>query len=259
MQLIEFKNTKKEVLRGLFEKTNNSLGVVFVHGFERTSVEEKFRRLAEGLRKKANTFRFDFSGNGLSDGNFSTTSFDKWKSELEVALRAFKKANPKIQRVHLVAHSVAACIVLSLLPHKMVDKIVFLSPAFNQKELLRFWFTKSQNKEKNISWENYREFFDEASFQKDLTQKLRLTKTHSLLGTYHREASVLNFQEFIPFVDPKKILLIHGDKDTSVPKESNDDIPQNIKILLVKGGDHDLERPDMFAQYQKKLLHFLLT
>jgi len=46
-QIIEFKN-----LRGLLDKTNSDKGIVFVHGFERTTIERKFKAMVDELKNK---------------------------------------------------------------------------------------------------------------------------------------------------------------------------------------------------------------
>ncbi|MFH1610441.1 MAG: hypothetical protein ABIA91_00975, partial [Patescibacteria group bacterium] len=70
-QLIEFKNSKNKTLRGILDKTSSPKGIVFVHGFERTTVERKFKIIIDKLKDKISLFRFDFSGCGLSDGDFT--------------------------------------------------------------------------------------------------------------------------------------------------------------------------------------------
>jgi dipeptidyl aminopeptidase/acylaminoacyl peptidase len=57
---------------------------------------------------------------------------------------------------------------------------------------------------------------------------------------------------FIP-----ELLIVHGDADDKVPIESNDQIKKSIQTIVVVGGDHDLQRPDMVKQYLDKAVNFL--
>jgi len=53
-----------------------------------------------------------------------------------------------------------------------------------------------------------------------------------------------------------RVLHIHGEKDPAVPRES-----LNFKFsnqIIVKGGDHQMERPDLMEQWLPKAVDFLL-
>ncbi|MEK7161004.1 MAG: alpha/beta hydrolase [Patescibacteria group bacterium] len=260
-KLIEFKNQNKEVLRGLLDEAKSDLGVIFVHGFERTTVESKFKNIADAFREKVNTFRFDFSGCGLSDGKFEDLTTDKLTQELNLAVSALKSACPKIKKINFVAHSFGACVALKFVANNasLSGNLVFLGPAFNQKELLRYWFAGAQAKKEKaeISWQNFRNYFSEEKFQADLKIKERLTKEHKLFNDYFIENSTADFQEEFPKVKDRKILIIHGDKDDKVSLESNDKLFFGIEIIKVVGGDHDLQKLNMVEQYLGKAVIFL--
>lgn len=260
-KLIEFKNHKEEILRGLLDEANSASGVIFVHGFERTTVESKFKNIVDALKGKANLFRFDFSGCGLSDGKFEDLTTKKLTRELDLAVSSFRNICPKIEKINFVAHSFGACVVLRFLADyaEISGNIVFLGPAFNQKELLRYWFAGAQakNKKAEINWQNFKNYFSEEGFQEDLKRKERLTKEHKLFNNYFIENSVTDFQGDLLKVMDKKILIISGDKDDKVPMESNDKLLPGIKIIKVIGGDHDLQRQNMVEQYIGETVSFL--
>ena len=263
-KLIEFKNQNSEVLRGLLDEADDEKGLVFVHGFERTTIEMKFKNIVDALKGKINLFRFDFSGCGLSDGKFEDLTVDKLTGELVVAIKAFKSHCLQVKNISLVAHSLAGCIVLKLLGENKQDisKILFLAPAFNQKELMRYWFVVSQMKKENIqiSWNNFRKNLAEDKFQEDLAIRKRMTKGHELFNDYFLQNSEIDFQDFFGKIGmpPENILIIHGDADDKVPIQSNNHLPGDIKIVKVVGGDHDLERLDMVKQYLDKADLFLI-
>lgn len=229
-QLIEFKNQKGEVLRGLVDKTESQKGIVFIHGFEGTTIEKKFRNIVDKLKGKANLFRFDFSGCGLSDGKFEDFTIGELKDELTIAIKNFKKYCSKIKETSLIAYSLGCCAALKFISKNPggIKKIIFFSPALNQKRLLKYWIKKRA--------------FNSAVFKR-----------------YFSENKNKDYQDLFKKgkVDFKNILIIHGDNDEDVPFETNDKLPQGIKIFKVAGGDHKLRRPEMIKQYLGKIVNFL--
>ncbi len=261
LQLIEFKSHKGEILRGLLSDAKKGTGVVFAHGFERTTVESKFKNIVSKLSDKASTFRFDFSGCGLSDGSFEDITASKCVRELKNAVSVFKEACPRVKKIVLVSHSFGCCAAIKFMSENngVVDRAVFLGPAFNQKMLHRFWFASSKNKEREITWANFREFLNEKEFEEEMNKPKKMSKEHFISSAYFLENKEADYQEFIK-KSGAKMLLVHGDKDDKVPQESNDKISAigNLEILSIKNGDHDLQRMDMVCQYEDKVREFIL-
>lgn len=261
-KLIEFKNLQGETLRALFDKTDSDMGVIFVHGFERTTIESKFKNINDSIKGQVNTWRFDFSGTGLSDGKFEDFSIKKVVDELSVAIEAFQVNCPQVKKLCVVGHSIAGCIILQFLAETKGDvvKLVLLAPAFNQKTLLRYWFTRSQYKDKNITWDNYSEYLDEDEFIKDTEVDNRMIKEHYLSNNYWLENRDRDYQILYKDIDFnwESMLLIHGLGDNKVPLASNDKLPADIQTIEVENGDHDLQRPDMVEQYLDKVINFIL-
>lgn len=262
-KLIEFQAKTGETLRGLIDEADSKKAIIFVHGFERTTVEAKFKNFVDALKGKVNLFRFDFSGCGLSDGEFKDLTVDKMLGELKTAVEVFKNYCPQIENFSLVAHSLAGCVVMKFLSenNQTMQKVVFLSPAFNQKKLMRYWFASSQAKKEkaSASWFDFQKFFSEEKFQDDLKIRKRMTKEHELLNDYFAQNEKIDFQKYFADIDFPigNILIVHGRADDKVPLESNDDLPKGMKIIKVSGGDHDLQRPDMVKQYFKQVTDFL--
>lgn len=266
-KLVEFKNHKGEILRALFDKAKSKRGIIFVHGFERTTVESKFKNIIDNLKGRVNLFRFDFSGCGLSDGKFEDLTVNKLIAELTVAERNFKKISGA-EKISFVAHSLGCVVVLIYLTTSsktFVDKVIFLAPALNQKNLQRFWYAKSLIPDQLISWPNLRKYTEEKrfeqKFQEFIFQLTRMTKEHFISAKYFTESSNFDYQDYWRGVTPDllpKFMIIHGDTDDKVPIQSNDKLPAKIKKIIVSGGDHDLQRPDMVKQYLSKVVHFLL-
>lgn len=265
-RLIEFKNHKGETLRGLIDAADSlsgtKTGVILIHGFERTTVEPKFKNIIDELKGRVSTFRFDFSGHGLSDGKFEDISVEKMEKELKIAIETFKREIPHLKKINIVAHSLGACTILKLISKdpKTINKAVFMSPAFNQKDLLRYWFIKNkEGKRCDVNWSNYRKNFAEKEFQADLKIRKRMVKGHYLENGYYLENENIDYQDLFAEINfnLKKFLIIEGSLNDKLPPESNNKLPNGIEIIRIANGDHDLERPDMASQYLKKLVDFL--
>jgi len=263
-ELLEFPNNENQNIRGILTLPDKEAkkAIIYLHGFERcATTEKKFKTLSDTLTKKmATTLRFDFSGCGLSDGDFSLTTIDKQGGEF---LKAFEELKKKIgnNKISVVAHSLGACVLANELEKikPQLEKIIFISPALNQKELLKYWFVISQTKKSNpnikITWQNYKKYFDKNAFTKDCERNDKTTKANYIQANYFLQAKDIDFSEKFRNIN-LDILHIHGTKDVSVPIES-----LNIKFknqIIIEKGDHDLEKPNIINQWKDKVIDFLL-
>lgn len=263
-KLVEFKNHKREILRGLFDKAKSRMGIIFIHGFERTTIESKFKNIVDNLKGKVNLFRFDFSGCGLSDGDFTNLTVEKLSAELDKAVKKFKIISGA-QKISFIGHSLGCAVILEYLRTKSsfnFDKIILLAPALNQRELQKFWFVKSATPKTFVDWSNFKNYFSrlEEEYVRNLKTKIRATKEHLIKNDYFLETSAIDYQDLLQSMSRlqlSKILIIHGGLDDKVPIESNKRIPDWVHTIIVLNGDHDLQRPNMVRQYLKKVIDFL--
>jgi pimeloyl-ACP methyl ester carboxylesterase len=205
---------------------------------------------------KVNLLRFDFSGCGLSDGNFEDLTVKKLSSDLKSAVNLMQNYSTNIT---LVAHSLAGCVVLDYLQNgeKNIKKAVFLSPALNQKKLQRFWFVTNAMKKSKVetNWDNYQKYLKEKDFEEWMNIKKRMTKANFISNGYFLENKEVDYTALLEKIK-LPMLIVHGDADDKVPLESYKPSKQ-VKLIKVAGGDHDLERPDMVEQYLNKIVVFI--
>ncbi len=259
MRLIEFENSQAETLRAVWSPADGNTAVVCLHGFERLSEEQKFANIERQLRGKMPVLRLDHSGCGLSDGSFKDLTVEKLVGEVGALISELQAQPSDIKRVSFVAHSLGACAGLRYaVDHPdVVGKLVFLSPAFNQQALLRYYFVSSTVKDKEITWSNYQGHLDEKAFQEFAAQEQKVMGEHYLGNEYHQENKDRDYQFLLEDIDPERILIVYGDKDKAVPFESNDWLPEDLRTIKVEGGDHDLEKPTMVEQYLDEVVGFL--
>jgi len=262
-QLVEFQNTKNETLRGILlrGKEKSSKGVIFISGFERTgTTEPKFKDLADRLSNIGiPSFRFDFSGLGLSDGDFRETTLYNWVKEFDNAYKLFlSKTGAK--SIYVVAHSLGACVLGEYLKQNPndIEKAVLISPALNQRDLMRYWYVsgkmKKENPEQLIEWANYRNFLDEDEFKKEVNKTDKMSKYNFIGVEYFQGCSELNLSNSFKKYK-NNFLHIHGENDSSVPLESLG--LEFSNRILVKEGDHDMERPNQRIQWIEKAIEYL--
>lgn len=258
-ELAEWKPNQQSTLRGLIDMGESSTQwLVTVPGFERTCVEPKFTVAKDlALSQGYSCFRFDFSGCGLSDGGFETITVERQTQELVSAI-SYLKTRFEAKSISLFAHSLGACIALKavLEQPEFISKLILLAPAFNQKELLVYWFVQSQHKDKSLNWKQVAPLLNKDDYEVWLSQK-RMTKAHWLQPTYNLENRSEDYSRFMSQVSVP-MLIIHGTHDLAVPKESYE-IPSQpkVSVFLVSKGDHELERPDLVAEYSPLLADFL--
>ncbi len=263
-KLLEFLNNENQILRGIITLPDEEIkkGVVCLHGFERCgTTEKKFKILAGILAENMiATFRFDFSGCGLSDGAFKLTTIEKQGKEFLHATNIFQKEIGK-RNINIIAHSLGACVFATQIEKlkSFIEKIILIAPALNQKDLLRYWFVVSQmkkiNPQQEITWQNYTDYLREEDFIKDCQRNDKMTKANYIQPDYFLQGKDIDFsKDFIGF--NSNILHIHGSKDAAVPIES-----LHIKFdnqIIIENGDHDLEKPTQMEQWILKAKDFLL-
>lgn len=262
MRIIEFKNQDGAILRGVLREGTSSRVVIFSHGLERTSItEQKFKRLADVLEKKSVTsFAFDYTGTGLSNGDFSCTTVARIVDDFLRAYEVLKKETGASD-IAAVGHSISGCILGTVRKNmpEILSNIALLGPALNMREVLRLKFAKDFARKnavkERITWQNFQSFIDEELFQVFCAQKNNMLRSNIIGTDFFSENMNKDYSAL--FSSPNDdVLLIHGTADDRVPIESLN-VQFANKIIVLKG-DHELERPDLMAQWLDPCVDFLL-
>ena len=127
---VKFKNKYNETLAGVLDHKSKGPVIVFVHGFTGDKDESQglFSKAAEYFAtRKLNTFRFDMSGCGESEGEFIDSTLEKQAKDLDSALE-FLLLNHNPPKIGIVGFSLGATASMLLGPN--VDAYSFWSPAF---------------------------------------------------------------------------------------------------------------------------------
>lgn len=255
------------MLRGTITEPLNEPAVktlVCVHGFEwPASIDQKFRILAETLVPKGyRLIRFDYRGNGLSDGNFRDTRIATMLEDLSLVL---DQASPNVG-VEIASYSIGTSIA-SLYYQKnpsRISKIIFFGAAFDHASISRFVTLKRAIKSlplmrltlpslvERVAW-HFRQY---APVKKIFEKPFHKTKfSHEISSEFYRDLLDLNANPIVETILQDQRALVHGTKDESSPR-------QNVTAhfdheCMVKNGDHHLEQARFIEQWLPFVQKFL--
>ena len=131
---ISFKNSQGEILKGVLHQPKKPQatdgqdnGIVFLHCFTCTKYHRIVRSLSEQLCEAGFiVLRFDFSGNGESEGRLEDATYTKMIGEVKEAVTLLNKRG--IRRIGLAGHSMGAILVLlSASSDPRVSAVAFLA------------------------------------------------------------------------------------------------------------------------------------
>ena len=203
---IVFRNKNGKQLIGILhlpEGKRNFPLVIICHGFGDDKTQRKFVRLARVLEKnRIASFRFDFEGCGDSEGDFLEATVEKEIKDLDSVVRYLQKIkNITIKKIAFVGHSIGAIICALYLVRNQINvkTIIMWAPAFNQKELMKYWATPEQIRQ----WER-------------LGYLYRAGKEKIIGIDYFKENKDKDYSPILAQIKAP-ILIIHGKKDDVVP------------------------------------------
>jgi pimeloyl-ACP methyl ester carboxylesterase len=222
-----FYNQQGEKIAGTLHlpKRPDGCGVVFGHCFTCSRNTRIIREICNELAARdVLALRFDFSGNGQSEGEFSASNYSKQITEMQTAAEVI--AEKGARRIGLAGHSMGAVIaVLTAVRTGTVKAVCALAGRLSGLKATHF-FSKKQLKEledtgrvsfnsRGRSLQLSTEFFADAK-QYDLPETVKSLQT--------------------------PLLVIHGDADEIIPvqdaylaKTLN---PEYTELVVIPGADH---------------------
>ena len=248
---IETLNNYREKLKGLENVSEKALDkyptVILAHGFAAEKREKgMFDDIAESLTKNNFlVYRFDFSGCGESEGDFSKTSLTKLVQDLR-SIIDFVKEQPRvnIDRFSLVGMSFGTCAAVVLNPPE-IKSYVLLGSVANPYEVLKKLF---QEYTFNPEGESFR-----------ITSEGRNVKMGS---QFWKDFSNHNLPKSISNIH-KPICIIHGEKDSAAPldeaKTFYESANEPKKLVIVKDSDHGFYEPKEREEMIKELTDWLIN
>ncbi len=201
--------------------------VILVHGFGVTKEESgMFDNIAKKLSESGFlVYRFDFSGSGESEGDYSETSLTKLKSDL-LKILDFVYSQPKIDnsRIGILAQSFGTAATIALEPK--IQCLVMTGSISRPKAIISKLFGDGYNPE-------------------GISTRIKLDGTITKIKPqFWKDLENYNLPELIKKIHCP-ILFIHGSADDTVPISEMEACFQNAnepkEKIIIEGADHGLE------------------
>ena len=226
-QQVRFDNRLGETLAGTLNRPggDSAFGVVLGHCFTCSRHTAVLRQIARDLETSGNmALRFDFSGNGQSEGRFSDSTYSKQISEMQVAVEFLRAEG--VGRIGLAGHSLGAVVALLSAPRvpsvfavcTLAGRLVGLTPSH---------FLNAEQKSQVL--ETGRVTFTSRG------RSLALTQDFFSDAEQYRPAELV-----ADLAHP--LLIVHGDRDDIVPvSEAQGAVainPEGIELAVIENADH---------------------
>ncbi|KAL4282699.1 hypothetical protein GQ457_16G003420 [Hibiscus cannabinus] len=196
-------NKHGEKLVGLLHESESKEIVVLCHGFKSNKGDIVLVNLAAALEKEGiSVFRFDFTGDGESEGSSLFADFDRETDDIRAVVQHFSGKNRVVSAI--LGHSKGACLVL-LYASKYHDVrvIVNVSGRYNLKRGLTEDFVEKIQKDGYIEIKNKKGSVGYRVTEKDL-MNLLTTDMREVCRKISKECRVM-------------VLTIHGSTDKMNP------------------------------------------
>lgn len=230
-----FKNTLGQTLAGVLSLPDGEgpfNAVINCHGFTATKDMHYHPQLSEELAKSGIiTLRFDFTGNGESEGEFSEGDFEQQVRDISSAIDFLK--TQKVLRIGLAAHSMGGAVgIVSAATDKRIKSLALISPgvSFNKYIFLKLW-----------------KFIPQLFLFGKCTLKRKddqgKVKEYVITRKYANSRKKFNLFKIIKLIKQPK-LICYGSKDgpSSRPKDMKKLFESAIfpkKIVEIKGAEHN--------------------
>ena len=226
MKQLFIKNQEGEKLSGVLHKSKGKRLVIVCHGHTGNKDRPVPKAICQALQKAGyDAFRFDFSGNGESQGRFEDSTFTKCARDLGAVVDHFSREG--YNSIGVMGHSMgAAACVLEAAKDKRIGSVVSISSPARPSENFKEYLSHMKTRRKEGDIQLYRQGTDEwltmsKGFLKDL-KRLHLLKDVKRIR--------------VP------ILFIHGTKDESVAVRDSEELFVNANVpkelVLIHGADH---------------------
>ncbi|KAK9077702.1 hypothetical protein SSX86_006039 [Deinandra increscens subsp. villosa] len=229
-QRVVIQNNHNEKLVGILHETGSKEVVVVCHGYRSCKDRIPMVNLAAAFAIEGiSAFRFDFAGNGDSEGSFQYGNYYREVDDLRAVIQHFKHVNRSVDTI--IGHSKGGNVVL-LYASKFNDvhNVVNISGRFDLKRgiegrlgkdylqrIKKYGFIDVANRKGNIEYR-----VTEESLMDRLT-----TNTSAACQMISQNCRVLS---------------IHGSADRIVPMEDAMEFAKHIlnhKLHIINGADHE--------------------
>ncbi len=244
---IHFTNHVDERLTGTLHSPANpaEYGIVMGHCFtcsrHTTILIQTAKKLSEAGFM---VLRFDFSGNGQSEGEFSDSTYSKQIEEMKSAAAFLEER--KVDKIGLVGHSMGSA--AALLSAEKINGVMGICTLAATSDVL---------KPERFLDGNQREILDQSG-EVDFVSRgrnLRITEK------FFRDAGNYDILKTVSRLS-LPLLIVHGDRDEIIPPESARKIREagknNTELFVLKNADHMFSDKDVQKKVSDKIKSWFL-
>ncbi|RID42291.1 hypothetical protein BRARA_J02191 [Brassica rapa] len=221
---IVIENSHGEKLVGVLHDTGSTETVVICHGFRSSKDRIPMPTIANVFEKAMiSSFRFDFAGNGESQGSFEYGNYHREAEDLRSILQ------------HLRGENRGSVVLLYAAKYKDVQTVVNISGRFFLERGIEMRLGKDYLKriKENgfIDVRNRKGKFEYRVTEESLMDRIR-TNTHEACLSIHENCRVLT-------VRGSNDMIVHVTEASEFAKYI-----KNHKLCLIEGADHDTSNRD---------------
>lgn len=227
---VVIENNHGEKLSGILHETGSKQLVIVCHGFQSSKERIPMVNLAAALEKEGiSAFRFDFAGNGESEGSFQYGNYRREAEDLRAVVQHFRRENRVISAV--IGHSKGGNVVLLYASkYNDVHAVVNISGRFNLEKGMEGRLGKDfllrLKQHGYIDVFNRKGKFEYRVTEESLKDRLT-TDIHAVCLLIQQEC---------------RVLTVHGSMDKFVPAEDALEFAKfipNHKLHIIKGANHE--------------------
>lgn len=223
-----FLNETKEKLSGVLHLPDKktATAVITCHGFASNKDSLWMPKLCNSLAQEGYAaLRFDFSGNGTSEGKFEDADCEKEKKDLNSAIKFMHKKYPQIATI---VHSMGGTVVLMNAAEQQQRKpVIAIAAAIHTKKVEQRLLTEKEKQE----------------LHKKGKVRVHIGCAHYTLKknfftAFEKQKVLKNVRRI-----KAPILLIHGSDDHTIPLEESKAVKKEaprLKLTVIEGGSHTL-------------------
>ncbi|XP_060960957.1 putative uncharacterized protein YDL057W [Cannabis sativa] len=230
-------NKYGEKLVGLFHETGSEGIAILCHGFRSSKENTMMLNLAVALEKEGiSSFRFDFAGNGESEGTFEYGNYQREADDLRSVIEHFFGANRTISAI--LGHSKGGdAVLLYASRYTDVSAVVNVCGRYDLKRGIAERF--GEDFMQTLKEKGYIEVKDRRGTSYQVTEKSMLDRLNTDIHSACLKIS-----------DDCRVLTVHGSADKTIPVDDAIEfskIIKNHKLQIVEGADH------RFSDHQAEL------
>ncbi len=237
-----YKINKTKKIRYFKHVEKNATYIVFLHGFMSDLEGKKPKTFYNFAKKnKLGFLALEYSGHGKSSGKFISGNISKWSKETNILIKKIVKKN----KIILIGSSMGAWISLNQITlfKKQVNGFLGIGSAPEFLEYL-MWNKFSKKMKKEIKKKGIINL-KHGDYEYPITYQL--IKDGRKNKVLHKKI----YQDL-------KVVMIHGNKDNSVPVIYSKKIlkifkTKNRKLVIIKNGDHSLSKPKWLKILKREL------